>query len=58
MTHPADTDRFAQLDAWARLSPAPLLRSVTINVDVDGRPVEFGTSWFSGDRVTLTVVPE
>ena len=37
---------------------APLLRSVTINVDVDGRPVEFGTSWFSGDRVTLTVVPE
>jgi len=37
---------------------APLLRSVTINVDQDGRPVEFGTSWFAGDRVTLTVVPE
>ncbi len=37
---------------------APLLRSVTINVDAEGRPVEFGTSWFSGDRVTLTVVPE
>ena len=37
---------------------APLLRSVTINVDPEGRPVEFGTSWFAGDRVTLTVVPE
>ncbi len=37
---------------------APLLRSVTINVDPDGRPVEFGTSWFAGDRVTLTVVPD
>lgn len=37
---------------------APLLRSVTINVDAEGQPVEFGTSWFSGDRVTLTVVPE
>ncbi len=37
---------------------APLLRSVTINVDAEGRPVEFGTSWFSGDRVPLTVVPE
>ena len=37
---------------------APLLRSVTINVDPHGVPVEFGTSWFAGDRVTLTVVPE
>ena len=37
---------------------APLLRSVTINVDPDGRPVEFGTSWFAGDRVTLTVVAD
>ena len=37
---------------------APLLRSVTINVDPEGRPVEFGTSWSAGDRVTLTVVPE
>jgi GntR family phosphonate transport system transcriptional regulator len=37
---------------------APLLRSVTINVDADGKPVEFGTTWFVGDRVTLTVVPE
>ncbi|WP_199257717.1 phosphonate metabolism transcriptional regulator PhnF [Paracoccus binzhouensis] len=37
---------------------APVLRSVAINVDADGRPVEFGTTWFAGDRVTLTVAPE
>ncbi len=37
---------------------APLLRSVTVNVDVTGRPVEFGTTWFVGDRVTLTVFPD
>jgi GntR family transcriptional regulator, phosphonate transport system regulatory protein len=34
---------------------APLLRSVAINTDPDGKPVEYGTTWFSGDRVTLTV---
>ena len=39
-----------------RLPPgAPVLRSVAINVDEQGRPVEFGTTWFAGDRVTLTV---
>lgn len=37
---------------------APLLRSVAINVGPDGRPVEYGTTWFAGDRVTLTVVPD
>lgn len=37
---------------------APLLRSVTINIDEQACPIEFGTTWFSGDRVTLTVVPE
>lgn len=37
---------------------APLLRSVAVNVDADGRPVEYGTTWFAGDRVTLTVTPE
>jgi GntR family phosphonate transport system transcriptional regulator len=36
---------------------APVLRSVAINVDPDGVPVEFGTAWFAGDRVTLTVSP-
>ena len=37
---------------------APILRSVSINVDTEGRPVEYGHSWFAGDRVTLTVTPE
>ncbi|WP_028028836.1 phosphonate metabolism transcriptional regulator PhnF [Gemmobacter nectariphilus] len=37
---------------------APLLRSVAVNVDAGGRPVEYGTTWFAGDRVTLTVTPE
>ncbi len=36
---------------------APILRSVGVNVDRDGVPVEFGTAWFAGDRVTLTVAP-
>jgi len=34
---------------------APILRSVAINVDAAGAPVEYGTTWFAGDRVTLTV---
>ncbi|WP_106745247.1 phosphonate metabolism transcriptional regulator PhnF [Yoonia maritima] len=34
---------------------APILRSVGINVDLDGTPIEFGHTWFAGDRVTLTV---
>jgi GntR family transcriptional regulator, phosphonate transport system regulatory protein len=33
----------------------PLLRSVAINCDPDGHPIEYGTTWFAGDRVTLTV---
>jgi GntR family phosphonate transport system transcriptional regulator len=37
---------------------APILRSVGVNVDPDGIPVEYGSAWFAGDRVTLTVVPE
>lgn len=37
---------------------APLLRSVTVNVDADGQQIEFGTTWFVGDRVTLTVTPD
>ena len=36
---------------------APVLRSVAINVDAAGRPVEFGTTWFAGERVTLTISP-
>ncbi|MFP4305412.1 phosphonate metabolism transcriptional regulator PhnF [Rhodosalinus sp.] len=34
---------------------APLLRTVAVNADAQGRPVEFGTTWFAGDRVTLTL---
>lgn len=34
---------------------APLLRTTALNVDPDGQPVEFGRTWFVGDRVTLTL---
>lgn len=34
---------------------APLLRAVAVNADLKGVPVEFGTTWFAGDRVALTV---
>ncbi|MFP4327987.1 MAG: phosphonate metabolism transcriptional regulator PhnF [Paracoccaceae bacterium] len=34
---------------------APLLHTVALNVDPQGRPVEHGDTWFSGDRITLTV---
>ncbi|MEY8841986.1 UTRA domain-containing protein, partial [Cribrihabitans sp. XS_ASV171] len=34
---------------------APLIRTTGINVDPDGVPVEYGRSWFAGDRVTLTL---
>jgi len=33
----------------------PVLKSVGINTTTEGRPVEFGTSWFAGERITLTV---
>ena len=35
----------------------PLLQSITANVDTAGRRVEFGATWFVGDRLTLTVKP-
>lgn len=38
------------------LSPgAPILRTIAINVDPTGQPVEFGHTWFAGDRMTLTL---
>lgn len=37
---------------------APVLRSVAVNVDAQGVPVEYGTTWFAGERVTLTVSPD
>lgn len=33
----------------------PLLRTTALNVDPEGRPVEYGRTWFAGDRVTLTL---
>lgn len=37
---------------------AAVLRSEAVNVDGAGRPVEHGTTWFAGERVTLTVAPD
>ena len=34
---------------------APILRTVSVNVDAAGTPVEYGHTWFAGDRVTLTM---
>ncbi len=33
----------------------PLLRSSGVNVDQNGNPVEYGRTWFVGDRITLTL---
>jgi len=42
-----------------RVQPgAPILRAVAINVDADDRPVEYGRTWFAGDRVTLSLTAE
>ncbi|MDP3263955.1 MAG: phosphonate metabolism transcriptional regulator PhnF [Tabrizicola sp.] len=35
-----------------------VLRSVAVNVDAGVVPVEHGTTWFAGERVTLTVSPD
>lgn len=37
---------------------APVLRSVAVNTDLAGTPVEYGTTWFAGERTTLTVPPD
>lgn len=34
---------------------APVLRTISLNVDTDGVPVEVGRTWFAGDKVTLTL---
>ncbi len=34
---------------------APILRTTSINVDIEGVPVEYGRTWFAGDWVTLTL---
>ncbi len=33
----------------------PALLVTSVNVDPAGKPIEFATTWFAGDRVTLTV---
>lgn len=33
----------------------PLLRSVAIETDPEGHPIQFGTTWFAGGRITLTL---
>ena len=37
---------------------APLLRSTSVNTSKAGTPVEYGRTWFAGDRVTLTLESE
>jgi GntR family phosphonate transport system transcriptional regulator len=37
---------------------AAVLRTVAVNVDTAGIPVEHGLTWFAGERVTLTVVAD
>lgn len=37
---------------------APVLRTVAVNIDEAGHPIEYGTTWFAGDRVTLTYAPD
>lgn len=32
-----------------------LLRSEFVNIDTEGRPTEYGLTWFVGDRITLTL---
>ena len=33
----------------------PILRTISVNVDTDGIPIEVGRTWFAGDKVTLTL---
>jgi GntR family phosphonate transport system transcriptional regulator len=44
--------------ALAVRAGAPVLRTVAVNVGADGMPVELGTTWFAGERVTLTVADQ
>lgn len=34
---------------------APILRTRGVNIDPEGLPVELGTTWFVGDRMTLVI---
>lgn len=49
----------ALLAGHLQLRPGdPVLRSTALNLDPEGRPVEYGITHFAGPRVTLTVAPE
>lgn len=37
---------------------APILRTEALNIDAAGQPVEYGVTWFAGDRVALSITPE
>ncbi|MGA0778036.1 MAG: UTRA domain-containing protein, partial [Gemmobacter sp.] len=37
---------------------APLILTRGVNIDPEGRAVEYGETWFAADRVVLTVAPE
>jgi GntR family phosphonate transport system transcriptional regulator len=49
---PADATQAARLMV---AEGAALLRTVSVSVDPDDVPVENGTTWFAGERVTLTL---
>lgn len=34
---------------------SPVLRSTGVNMDTNAQPLEYGRTWFAGDRVTLTL---
>lgn len=34
---------------------SPVLRTIGLNVDTGGTPIEVGRTWFAGDKVTLTL---
>lgn len=36
---------------------APLIRAISVNIDSEGIPVEYGRTWFAGERVTLVMKP-
>ncbi len=46
----------ADVAEWLRQPVTrPALLVTSVNVDHTGKPIEFATTWFAGDRVTLTV---
>lgn len=37
---------------------APILRTESVNVDPADQPLEYGLTWFAGDRICLVVTPD